>query len=72
VGTKLRDGEYQALIERARREVVSVSELVRKAILAYLNLPVHEPSLNEILDKLGELEKRITALEQAVFKQSGR
>jgi hypothetical protein len=71
VGTKLRDDEYQALIERARKEGVKPYELVRKAILAYLNLPIQEPSRDEILDKLGELEKRIIALEQAVFKQAG-
>jgi hypothetical protein len=71
VGTKLRDDEYQALIERARKEGVKPYELVRKAILAYLNLPIQEPSRDEILDKLGELEKRIIALEQAVFKQTG-
>jgi len=68
VGTKLRDDEYRALIERAREEGVTLSELVRRAILAYLNLPVQEPSRDEILDKLGELERRIAALEQAVFK----
>jgi hypothetical protein len=71
VGTKLRDDEYQALIERARKEGVKPYELVRKAILAYLNLPIQEPSRDEILDKLGELEKRIISLEQAVFKQAG-
>jgi hypothetical protein len=71
VGTKLRDDEYEALIERARKEGVKPYELVRKAILAYLNLPIQEPSRDEILDKLGELEKRIIALEQVVFKQTG-
>lgn len=70
VGTKLRDDEYQALIERARKEGVKPYELVRKAILAYLNLPIQEPSRDEILDKLGELEKRIVSLEQVVFKQA--
>jgi hypothetical protein len=59
------------LIERAREEGVTPSELVRRAILAYLNLPVQEPSRGEILDKLGELERRIAILEQAVFKQAG-
>jgi hypothetical protein len=59
------------LVERAREEGVTPSELVRRAILAYLNLPVQEPSRDEILDKLGELEKRVTVLEQAVFKQAG-
>jgi hypothetical protein len=71
VGTKLRDDEYQALVERAREEGVKPYELVRRAILAYLNLPAREPSRDEILDKLSELEKRIIALEQAVFKQAG-
>ncbi len=71
VGTKLRDDEYQALIERARMEGVKPYELVRKAILTYLNLPVQESSRDEILDKLGELEERVTVLEQAVFKQAG-
>jgi hypothetical protein len=70
VGTKLRDDEYQVLVERAREEGVTLSELVRRAILAYLNLPAREPSWDEILDKLGELEKRIATLEQAVFKQA--
>jgi hypothetical protein len=56
------------LIERAREEGVTPSELVRRAILAYLNLPAREPSRDEILDKLGELERRIATLEQAVFK----
>jgi hypothetical protein len=71
VGTKLRDDVYRALIERAREEGVTPSELVRRAILAYLNLPVQEPSRDEILDKLGELERRIAILEQAVFKRAG-
>jgi 2-succinyl-5-enolpyruvyl-6-hydroxy-3-cyclohexene-1-carboxylate synthase len=70
VGTKLRDDEYQALIERARKEGIKPYELVRKAILAYLNFPIQEPSRDEILDKLGELEKRIISLEQVVFKQA--
>jgi hypothetical protein len=68
VGTKLRDDEYRALIERAREEGVTPSELVRRAILAYLNLPAREPGRDEILGKLGELERRIATLEQAVFK----
>ncbi len=70
VGTKLRDDEYRALIERAREEGVTPSELVRRAILAYLSLPVREPGRDEILDKLGELERRIATLEQAVFKMA--
>jgi hypothetical protein len=71
VSFKLRDDEYQVLIERARREGVGVSELIRKAVQSYLGLPIQSPSYNEVLDKLGELEKRIIALEQAVFKQAG-
>jgi hypothetical protein len=56
------------LIERAREEGVTPSELVRRAILAYLNLPARGSGRDEILDKLGELEKRIATLEQTVFK----
>jgi hypothetical protein len=70
VSFKLRDDEYQALIERARREGVGVSELIRKAVQSYLGLPIQSPSYNEVLDKLGELEKRIVSLEQVVFKQA--
>ncbi len=76
VGFKLGDEEYQALVERARKEGVSVSDFVRKAVLAALNLPI--PAQTEISDRLfalekrvGELEKRVVALEQAVFKQAG-
>jgi hypothetical protein len=71
VSFKLRDDEYQALAERARREGVGVSEILREAVRSYLGLPIQSPSCNEVLGRLGELEKRIIALEQAVFKQAG-
>jgi hypothetical protein len=75
VGTKLRDDEYRALVERARREGVTVSEFVRRAVLAALGLPT--PAQPEVGDRLaalekrvGELEKRITDLERAVSRES--
>jgi hypothetical protein len=71
VSFKLGDDEYRALAERARREGVSVSEVLRVAVRSYLGLPTQSPSCDEVLGRLGELEKRIIALEQAVFKQAG-
>jgi hypothetical protein len=75
VSTKLSDEEFQALYERVRKEGVSVADLVRKAILTYLNLPIQAQA--EVGDRIfalekrvGELEKRIVALEQTVFKQT--
>jgi hypothetical protein len=64
VSTKLTDEEYQALYERARKEGDSVAGLVRKAILAYLNLPV--PAKTEVNDRLSALEKRVEDLERVV------
>jgi predicted DNA-binding protein len=76
VSTKLTDEEFQALYEKARKDGSSVSDLVRKAILAYLNLPAQNRM--DVSDRLfalerhvSELEKRIVALERAVFRQAG-
>lgn len=64
VTTKLSDDEYQVLIERVRKEGVSIADFVRKAILATLNLPV--PARPEVNDRLFALEKRVSDLERVV------
>jgi hypothetical protein len=74
VGTKLRDDEYRALVERARKEGVTVSEFVRKAVLAALNLPMPaQPEvggrLSALEKRVGELEERVLALERAVSQE---
>jgi len=76
VSTKLTDEEFQALIERARKDGSSVADLVRKAILAYLELPVQDrvdvsDRLFALERRVSELEKRIVVLERALFKQAG-
>jgi metal-responsive CopG/Arc/MetJ family transcriptional regulator len=74
VTTKLPDDLYQALVERATREGVSVSKLVRIAIQSYLGLPPQTPKYDieskcaELGKKLVELERRISIMELAVFK----
>jgi predicted CopG family antitoxin len=62
VGFKLRDEEYRVLAEKAREEGVSVSEFVRRAVRATLNLPVLSQA--EAGDRLSALEKRVGELER--------
>jgi hypothetical protein len=64
VSTKLSDDEYKVLMERVRKEGVSVADFVRKAILTTLNLPI--PTQPEINDRLFALEKRVGDLERVV------
>jgi hypothetical protein len=64
------------LLERVRKEGVSVADFVRKAILASLNLPPPaQPEvggrLSALEKRVSELEERIATLERAVFKQTG-
>jgi hypothetical protein len=66
VGFKLRDEEYRVLAEKAREEGVSVSEFVRRAVRATLNLPV--PVQTEAGDRLSALEKRVGELERELSR----
>jgi hypothetical protein len=65
VGFRLGDKEYQALAERARKEGVTVSEFIRRAVLAALGLPA--PAQPEVGDRLSALEKRVGELEERVL-----
>jgi post-segregation antitoxin (ccd killing protein) len=69
VATKLANDEYQALAERARREGVSVSRLVREAVRAHLGLPPRDRGdavLEELRRRVAVLEKHVSSLEAAV------
>jgi hypothetical protein len=69
VATKLSNDEYQALVERTKREGVTVSEFVRNAIRSYLGLPSQNPRyamLVELRRRLVNLEKRVLDLELTV------
>jgi hypothetical protein len=73
VASKLPDDLYRALAERARREGVSVSRLVREAVRAYLGLPPQPRGggFEELSGRLSELERRVSTLELAVSKLQG-
>jgi len=69
VASKFPDDLYQALVERARREGVSVSRLVREAVRAYLGLPPLDRGdavLEELRRRIAVLEKRVSSLEATV------
>jgi predicted transcriptional regulator len=69
VAAKLPDDLYRALVERARREDVSVSKLVREAVRAYLGLPPQDRGdavLEELRRRIAGLEERVSKLEVAV------
>ena len=69
VAAKLPDDLYRALVERARREDASVSEIVREAVRAYLGLPPRsrgDEVLEELRRRVADLEKRVSNLEAAV------
>ena len=55
VGVKLGDDIYNALVEKSRKENVSISELVRKAVEMYLGIEVKPEVKPEI--KPGELDE---------------
>jgi hypothetical protein len=76
--SKLPDGLYGALVERAGREGVSVSKLVRVAVQSYLGLPpqprgsdVAGGGFEGLSGRLAELERRVSTLELAVSKPQG-
>ena len=73
VASKLPDDLYRALAERARREGVSVSRLVRAAVQSYLGLPPQPRGggFEELAGRLAELERRVSTLELAVSKPRG-
>jgi hypothetical protein len=73
VASKLPDDLYRALAERARREGVSVSRLVRAAVQSYLGLPPQPRGggFEELAGRLAELERRVSTLELAVSKLQG-
>ncbi len=69
VAAKLPDDLYRALVERARREDASVSEIVREAVRAYLGLPPRDRGdavLEELRRRVAALEERVSNLEAAV------
>ncbi len=69
VAAKLPDDLYRALVERARREDASVSELVREAVRAHLGLPPRgrgDAVLEELRRRVAALEERVSNLEAAV------
>jgi hypothetical protein len=73
VASKLPDDLYRDLAERARREGVSVSRLVREAVRAHLGLPPQPRGggFEELSGRLAELERRVSTLELAVSKLQG-
>jgi hypothetical protein len=73
VSFKLRDDEYRALAERAGREGVSVSRLVREAVRVHLGLPPRPRGggFEELAGRLAELERRVSTLELAVSRLQG-
>jgi hypothetical protein len=73
VASKLPDDLYRALAERARREGVSVSKLVRAAVQSYLGLPPQPQGggFEELSRRLADLERRVSTLELAVSRLQG-
>ena len=67
VGAKVREDVFEALVERARAEGVSISEIVRRALMAYLGKPVEQP-VEAGVRELEELEARIAKLEELVSR----
>ncbi len=79
VSTKLSLEEFNAVVERARRENTSVSAIIRKAILVYLGLPSVDKSqstqglpeidqkLKLLHDKVNELTRRVSELEERLI-----
>jgi len=65
VGAKVREDVFKALVERAEAEGVTVSEIVRRAIIAYLGKPVEQP----LEARLKELEARVARLEELLARQ---
>lgn len=76
VGARVQDDVFKALVERAKAEGVSVSEVVRRAVVAYLGKPVERPleaklrELEELEGRVSRLESEVTALRRAVEKLS--
>ena len=76
VNFRIEDEVFRMIEERARNEGVSVSEVIRRAVKTYLNLPAQptpnpiQEKLEEIVRRVEELEARLKVLEARVFKPS--
>jgi len=64
VGVKFPSGLYEELVKRAREEGVALSELVRKAVEAYLGVSAKPSEAQTSATGFQELASRVAALEQ--------
>jgi len=71
VGVRVGDYVYKALVERARAEGVSISEVVRRAVVAYLGFPAEKPldvRVRELEDRVSRLEREVSALKRTLCR----
>lgn len=75
ISFRVEEEVYRELLERAQEEGVTVSELARRLILEALGKQVVDGTstynINEIVERLEELELKMKRLEEAVKKALG-